>query len=376
MNFWLRALIAVLTGLLSRSIALPDNRVQGYVLHLPTNVPVADAEVILYARQHGQWNEVQRQRTDAQGRFEFAGPFAATGSSFSLSANYKGIPHFTSALEAGAQQQVIIEVYEPRQDEIPELRIVAYHLFLALRGDELEVAHLVQIDNPENWTYVGHEGIGEHRWVTEFVLPPKLFGLQSHAGKLLAAGQNLFYDTQPLLPGFTQISFTFSLDARQLRGSYIHHPRQPTDQLNIFIYPSEFDPGPPFESLGIVDLNDSLYRRLRLTNLQPGQTTLIPLPLAGSWRWALKWAALALSLLAALVMVIVGYRFAPVPSPLANAMESQALHQYRNHLLEQLAWLDDAQSSGKIRPQYQAERTCLLAQARTVFHLLEEPDNG
>jgi hypothetical protein len=362
-------LIGLLLGgaILSTGSPLLADTVRGYVLHPNTGEQVAGVEVAFYLQQEGQVDELLRKTTDGQGRFEFSGPFLQDGLSFALAAFYEGVPHFTSTLEVGAQQEVIVEVYDPTSDD-RQLRIPTHSLFLNLTGDNLDVAHLVQVENPEDKTYIGsgEEGL---RQVTRFILPSGVAGLQSHSGRLIQAGGTLFHDTQPLLPGTTQITFTFSLDAQQLDRGYVHQASYPTERLDIFLQPSDFQPGAPLRDLGVVDLHGSQYRRLQLNGLDRDQRITIPLPLVHSRRWMLKWAALGAIALAGLAATW-GLRRRRVVAP-AAIPTPQNSGQRREELLERIARLDDAHAGREDDPEYRTERARLVEQALTAFRTLE-----
>jgi len=362
----------VLAGLVLDGAALWADSVRGYVVNPVTGTRVGGVEVAFYLQQGPRLEEVLRQTTDAQGRFEFSGPFLNADLSFALAAFYQGVPHYTATLELGAQKELILEVYESTRAD-PHLRIVAHHLFLSLTGTQLDVAHLVQIDNLEDKTYIG-QGEEDPQQVTEFALPPGVFNLQSHSGSLIQAGSTRFFDTQPLLPGRSQITFTFSLDPQQLDKGYVHRVRYPTDHLEIFLQPSTLQPGAPFEDLGVADLHGSQYRRLRLTELERGQRVLIPLPLDRPRRWMLKWAALGTVLLSGILALVLS-RGLTASSP-ESVPDPGALRQYRRQLLEQLARLDDAYVGRADDRRYRNERARLVEQSLAVSRLLEGRDGG
>lgn len=367
--------IPLLIGLLLGGVILPTGNplladtVRGYVLHPGTGEPVPGVEVAFYLQQEGKADELLRKTTDEQGRFEFLGPFLRDGLSFALAAFYEGVPHFTSTLEVGAQQEVIVEVYDSTSDD-RQLRIPTHSLFLNLTGDNLDVAHLVQIENPEDKTYIGNGGEGQ-RQVARFILPAGVAGLQSHSGRLLQTSGTLFHDTQPLMPGTTQITFTFSLDAQQLDRGYEHRAGYPTERLDIFLQPSDFQPEGPFRDLGVVDLHGSQYRRLQLNELDRDQRITVPLPLVRSQRWVLKWAALGAIFLAGLATWGLHRRRAAVPTTIPD---SQNAGQHREDLLEQIARLDDAHAGREDDPEYRAERARLVEQCLAAFRLMEERD--
>lgn len=346
--------------------------VQGYVLHPASGTRVSGVEVAFYLVSGRQLDEVLRQTTDARGRFEFSGPFLSAGRPFALAAFYQQIPHFSSIFEVGAQQEIILEVYDPTEDD-RQLRIPFYSLFLSLNGRRLDVAHWVQIVNLEEKTYIGSKR-EEPRWVTEFILPKGLFALQSHIGRLIQASDVVFYDTQPLQPGITQIAFTFVLEAQRLNRGYVHLSNYPIEQLDIFLQPTTFSPGAPFEDLGLVDLHGSQYRQLRLTDLERGRRVVIPLPLKSSPRWLLKWLALSAAFAAGIAALVLGYRPAVARDFSQSPSDLRSLIQRRRVLLEEVARLDDEYANRPSDPRYQTKRTRLMEQALVLSRLVEEQD--
>lgn len=360
--------LAVLLGAVAVAQA---ETVQGYVLHAVTQQRVGGVEVAFYIRQDNQVREVLRKATDAEGRFSFSGPFLAPGLSFALAALYQEVPYFSSTLQVGAQKQVILEVYEPT-NRAEGLHIAAHHLFLSLAAERVEVVQLVHIDNPTERTYVG-QGQGTERRVTEFWLPPGAFGLQSHSGLMHQADETRFFDNQPLLPGRSQISFSFGLDGTRLREGYVHRVVYPTGRLDVFLEPASIQISAPFVDLGVVDLHGRQYRRLQLNDLQSGREITIPLPLSRPLRWMLKWVALAAAGVAGLGALALGSR---APGLARGSFDPERLRQERQRQLEELARLDDQWAGRPAEKRYLSERQQRLDQVLALTRLLEEERRG
>ena len=335
--------------------------INGYVLNPFTQARIPGIPVAFYVRQDGQILEMLRKETDAEGRFSFSGPFLQSGIHFGLAAFYDGIPYFSSTLEAGAQQQVILEVYE-KTDDPSGIRIGTHHLFFSVREDAVECVQLLQIHNVLERTYSGR-GDGQERRVTELVLPTGLFNLQSHSGLLHQAGEGRFFDNQPLPPGRSQRSFSFNLDVRNFASPYVHQVVYPTDRLEIFLDPPSTEIKPPFIDLGIVEQHGRQYRKVAMENLQPSQQVAIPLPLNPSLRWSLKWAALAGAFVAGGVALALSRQH-------LGTDHDRALER-RQHLLEELARLDDSFASRPEDPHYVDQRAHLMREAVALTQALE-----
>ena len=335
--------------------------INGYVLNPFTQARIPGIPVAFYVRQDGEILEMLRKETDAEGRFSFAGPFLQSGLHFGLAAFYDGIPYFSSTLEAGAQQQVILEVYE-KTDDPSGIRISTHHLFFSLREDAVECVQLLQIHNALERTYSG-SGDGQERQVTELALPTGLFNLQSHSGLLHQAGEGRFFDNQPLPPGRSQRSFSFHLDARNFASPYVHQVIYPTDRLEIFLDPPSTEVKPPFIDLGIIEQHGRQYQKLVLENLLPGQQVAIPLPLAPSLRWSFKWAALAGAFVAGGVALALSRQH-------PSTDRTRALER-RQQLIEELARLDDSFADRLADPHYIDQRAHLMREAVALTQALE-----
>ena len=327
--------------------------IDGYVLNPFTQARIPGIPVAFYVRQDGQILEMLRKETDAEGRFSFAGPFLQSGLHFGLAAFYDGIPYFSSTLEAGVQQQIILEVYE-KTDDSSGIQITTHHLFFSLRENAIECIQLLQIHNTLERTYSG-SGDGQERRVTELVLPTGIFNLQSHSGLLHQAGEGRFFDNQPLPPGRSQRSFSFNLDVRKFASPYVHQVIYPTDRLEFFLDPPSMDVEPPFIDLGIIEQHGRQYQKIVIENLQPSQQVEIPLPLAPSLRWSLKWVALVGAFVAGGAALALSRQHLGVDR--ARALER------RQHLIEELARLDDSFADRPEDPHYMDQRAHLMREA-------------
>lgn len=337
--------------------------VNGYVLNPLTETRLPDIEVAFYIRQEGDVSEVLRKNTDAEGNFSFAGPFLQDGLHFALAAFYEGVPYFSSTLEVGAQQQIILEVYENANDA-SALHITSHHLFLSLSEEAIECVQLLQVHNSSEHTYAG-SGSGRERRVTEFALPPNLFNLRGQSGLIQQAGPGQFFDNQALPPGSSQLSISFNLNPRDLDDAYVHQAVYATERLEVFLDPPTLEISAPFIDQGVIELHDRQYRRFVLQELSPGQRVKIPLPLSSSLRWMLKWAALAGAfLVSGLALVLSRGR----PDDASNA-DTPSLED-RQILLAEIARLDDAHAEQPQDQHYLDQRALLIVDAVALTRAL------
>lgn len=338
--------------------------VSGCVVHGVSELPVSGVPVAFQLVGERGTQEMVRCVADQEGRFSFSGPFIGNGTPFALVAWYREVPHATSTLQAGAQQEVIVEVYEPTSDP-GRLWIAAHNLFLVAHGDGLDVAQLIQLENRGERTYVAPPDARSH---AAFALPRGTYGLRNRSGKVVPGDGTRAYYTEPVLPGQTQITFTHSLDVRHLGNAYEHQVLLPTGRLDVFLSPSSLPLGAAFQDLGVVELQGMHYSRGRRLDLSPGQTVRIPLPQHTDWHMRLRWSALALACLAVAVAWCVSQRLRArgAAAPAVPPGDAASLQAYRTGLIERLAELDDAYAGATSDKDYQNERARLVEEAVAI----------
>jgi hypothetical protein len=367
---WLALAIVVLLA----TNATSADEISGFVIN--TNTAVAGAEVAFLLSGEGGLNELLRKNADAEGRFSFSGPFLNAGVSFVLVAFHNGVPYPSSALEVGAQQEILLEVFDPTDDD-SSVRIRNHHLFLSVHADHVEVSQLMHIENSGDRTYVGVVS-GDERRVTEFWLPEGVFGLESHSGQMTGLVGHRLAHTQPLVPGTTQIAFTYRLDNDQFDGTYIHVSPFATNILDVYLQPATIELDAPFVDMGEIDLHGQNYRSYRLERLTSRQQLEVELPLQISLRWALKWAVLALALSAGVVAIVVSRPWdsadrsvtpdlSPPSGQLSHRNERADLERQRREILAALAGLEEGGSDHQ-----QAAYRHLMDQAIELYVRLED----
>ncbi len=372
---WLLCGLALLCSLSLAAPAAGADPIDGYVLNPNGDQRMGGVEVAFYVRQDDQVSEIMRKTTDAAGRFRFAGPFLTAGTPFALAAFYKDVTYFSSMLEVGAQKQVILEVYEPTSDDA-DIRIVSHNLFLRVKEGVVEVIHLVQFYNGGQHAYAG-SGQGTERRVSAFRLPAGAFNIESHSGHINQADETTFFDNQPLLPGHSQLSFSFDLNTDLLDGGYWHEAAYPTERVELFVQPSTLEVGGVWADAGVMDLHGQQYRRLLMTDVAAGQRLLVPLPIDAPVRWILKWIALGGGALIGAGVLLVWKRIdRPVARTAPPALPDPDLPQHRQTLLEAIARLDRDHATDGDEETYRQTRRRLLEQAIDLTRRLEGPEHG
>ena len=357
--------------------------IEGYVVHGESGEPLGGIEVAFLIDQ-GSPEEILRKRTDREGRISFSGPFLTRNLTFLLVPFYRGIPYPTTRLQAGAQKQIVLEVFEP-DGEKADLKITKLRMVLAVIPGKIEVAHFVEIENLGRRTYTG-SGNGEERRVTEFLLPAGVFGLRSLSGDLVPGEGNRFFDTQPLPPGHSTVAFSFELDRAAAGRSYRHNFLYPTETLELYLSPPAMDLPAHFVDHGEIRIHERPYRLYLLRPESGASVVDIPLPSYGPKGWVMKWLALGSAVVTALLAagiskglrvpgetVSLRARLARTAGvdPLATREDLEAI---RSQLIEKLASFPQGDLSGDDR----AHREELMHRAEAVYQLLHgevEADN-
>jgi hypothetical protein len=367
--FWVRIRVRprcwqVASVLLLSSVTLAADTISGYVLDAQSNERLADVEVAFLVSGDAGAAEMVRHNTDAEGEFSFSGPFLTAGTAFTLVAHYGGLEYATDPLTVGAQDQVIIEVFDATEDA-SQIRVEGHHLFLSLTEAGIDVAQMVHFDNLGASTYMG-ERAGGGRRVLQLQVPPGNLALQGHSGEVLRASPTRLFTATPMPPGRSQVAFTVQLPGEGFGGVYEHETLYPTKRLELFVQPSNVElPAPLFQDLGEIQLHDQGYRHYRVTDLSPGRKVLVPLPYSQPLRWALKWGMLAFVLVTFAAVILITRPTAAPPTP-------ASLSDEREMLIRQLAQLDDriAAASGVDADDLQQQRAKLKERVADLYRQL------
>jgi len=341
--------------------------VRGYVLK--DSKRISEVEVAFYMNQGEKATEIARKASDENGQFLFAGPFIQPGMPFALAAFYKGVPYHSSTLEVAAQKEILIEVFDTTS-VAKKLHIDTHHLFVTVTKAKINVVHLVQMNNEKNQTFVGNMANGV-RHVSKFLLDKNLFDLQNYSGHFHQTNESTFFDSQPLPPGVTQLSFSFNLDPSELGGGYKHDVVYPTSRLEAFIQPTSIDISNGWEDLGVIDLHGTTYRRILKRDLPSGESAFINLPLPIAIRNLFKWGALTTCLIVSCFALCWNNPNRLHQSSLFSGSKSKTLADRRSELVLKIAHLDKKWANKRENPNYLEQRKKIILDAIKITKQLE-----
>jgi len=291
--------------------------IRGYVLDGQTGQPQPGVPVVLQAwEQPADALALARAQSDAQGRFTLTSPQVRAGFPFRLVASYCGVAQSSARLQAGEQDLVIVEVYPPTDDP-SDIRVAAHAVFLNAESGRVDVAHLLYVDNGADAVYTGARA-GDGGGVTPLWLPAAAFGLEQHAADFTAARGDTVFDGRPLLPGRTQVAYSFSLDQASVGGRIEQRVLLPTDQLDIFIHPAAIALPEGFVDLGQAEIDGLAYHQGRRTDVRSGEGFVVPLASEADPGAFVRWGALFVALGVAGVTLWSSRRVVPQHEPVGR----------------------------------------------------------
>jgi hypothetical protein len=350
-----RQLAAALWLLVAPAGAVAGGQLQGWVVAPATGARIAGLPLSLSAPGPDSVQWVATATTDGQGAFRFRDERLADSLQVVLTAEYQGVPHTSSPLRVGDQQQVIFEVFPPTQSD-PGIRLAGMSAFIQATADGLQVVEWLQVDNPGAAAFVG----GGRGVVTELALPAGAQAVRSLGAPLVTEASGRIGDARPLLPGITEIAFAYTVPAVDGRVEWSVERPYRCAQVDIFVQPAGYHAPPDFADLGPVEVQGNRYRRLRHAALAPGAR--LTLAFGGGegqldgWPWVALGVAVGLGVLVA----VLGRRQPRPGQPGGRGLGS------RGALVAQIARLDELYRDDESNPEYRQRRAELVRRAVAV----------
>lgn len=382
-------------------------QIVGRVLNGTTGDPMAGLTVSLNPFESFTELPTVQAETSADGEFVFGD--LPTGSEFVylLTADYGGNT-FGSDIVSFADGQdtleVPLQVYETSATA-GEITVSLAQWFIDSHQGALLVGELYRINHDSDRVFTGGEEIAPGRnAVLRFNLPPEATSLVLDGGEI---GQRFILtdegvvDTQPLLPGGSQILLRYLLPYDGTRAELAHSVPYPVERLNVLVVDGpEVTTG--LQSMGPQTVADQQWNSFETSSLPAGEV--VSLSLSGlaraesqaagvpgssaavlSYNPNLLYAVGGLALLAVLG-VFTGYllRKSPVGdasdrSLAAQAMAPQAvdLTAERARLLASIAQMDDQYAAGELEEaSYLSARSAQKRRLLWVDQQLAQPEQG
>ncbi len=348
-------LAAALWLLVSPAGALAGGLLQGWVVAPASGTRIAGLPVSLYTPGPDSLQWMGSAVTDARGAFCFRDPRLADSLQVVLTAEYQGVPHNSSRLLVGEQQQVILEVFPPTQSD-PGIRLAGMSAFVQATAEGLQVVEWLQVDNPGSAAFVG----GGRGVVTDLGLPAGVQAVRSLGPPLVTDASGRVGDGRPLLPGITEIAFAYRVPAAEGRAEWSVQRPYRCDQVDVFVQPAEYHAPPDFADLGPVEVEGIRYRRLRHAALAPGARLTLTFGAGEGQLDGWPWVALGMVVGLGVLVAVLGRR-----QPRPGRAGARGLGS-RGALVAQIARLDEQYRDDESNPEYRQRRAELVRRAVAV----------
>ncbi len=345
--------------------------------------PVGGTELTLTTFKNGLPGLEQKVLSDSSGKFQFNGLSLDAGNTYGISTRFQDAGYFSQPITLTADtptQAVAIDVYDSTtSDEF--IRAVNGHLLVKADQGAVQVLEVWRFVNSGDRTYIGAAG-KTPRTTLRFTLPAGATTVSPGEGFAPVTTETGVADTLPVMPGPTDISFTYVL---HYQGSGLTLSRKAdyaTASFGILVE----DTGVKVSSVALgkpepLNMGTAKYLFLSKKDIAAGTdfdasfTDLDKVSTGGTtspgqgfpWSWLVS-GILAIALVAVLVYPQLRKRQA-IASPgdgEAETTDNPESPDEDKTLLQELALLDDDYEAGKIKaPEYKTRR------AQTKARLLE-----
>lgn len=219
----------------------PDGVIDGQVvLQTGNGSSLAEIGVTLIFLTDEMGRETRTTKTDAQGKFEFAG--LDTDNEYMVSVYYEGINYYYPVVFGAGEVRVPIEVSvcdTTTSDD--RIRVTLAHAIINVSEETISVTQVFLLINDSDRTYVEKEEAADGEThgtlvftlpegATDFDAPPEL--VQDY----IFLDNNKVADTLPFPPGERQLVYSYKL-AREIAGDFILNLviDYPTDRIEVMV---------------------------------------------------------------------------------------------------------------------------------------------
>jgi hypothetical protein len=314
------AVAVVAAGIIAWAISAPveaapgGGTVAGLVRNATTGAPVADSPVQIVFISGQAAEPVGEARSDAGGRFAFAGLIDGR---YLISARHQGVSYAAHAVVAGsAPVDVTVTVY----DVSPQVALRAALLGVAVevRGGYVRVSEVVHLQNPSTRTFLGD---------LTFALPAGArFVVFSDGFHQPRGDGGAITDRLIVRPGTHQVAYQYSL-----RGdgevSLARRLTLPVDRLELFVDAPAEARSARVQALPMVTNEGRTYTRAGGRAVPAGDLELTIVGVPGARLWVAPVAAGMLAAVLIVGLMLAMTRKANGPSPEAEGDAGDAQNQ-------------------------------------------------
>lgn len=348
----------------------------------------AGQEVLLMVFSKGVRAQQRKATTDGKGNFKFTGLPLDPKLLYIITANHNNVLYVSERIKLVDSRTVnyILTVYETT-DSDEDIAIESHHLVVDLEPEGYRIIEMVTLNNSGNRTVVGSERGGEQGVFPLFFPLPRGYGdlqiTEMIPSQFVHERPDGFYVQKHLLPGQSQMNFTYQLPALPLPLKWNKKVKYPTKNLSVFYGGFNADVSSnKLTKMGVMKFGDRDYQFLKGEKLTSNSSFSIFLRSSiGGTAWvAQNQALLAVIFIAGLCavlgtfIVLKGMRQKPVE---VGAVTADDITEQRNELIESIASLDERFEAGDIsRKAYERERSEKKIQLLEIVRLMENKAGG
>ncbi len=329
-------------------------------------------------------------KTDDKGDFIFTDLPIDPNLIYMVTANYHDVLYHAGriSLKDSNEVEAKLTVYETTESD-ENISIESEHIIVErAEGGGITFIEIVSMVNTGNQTYVSHTSDDKKKAFTlSFPLPQgytRLKLMDMISPQFIKQEDDGFSIARSLLPGKSQISFTYQLPATLLPLKWNRRVIYPTAKINLLYG----DPNARIDSkeltdMGLMEFGNQKYLLLQGDGFPRGSS--LTITIGGETR-TMDWVRYNQGLLVIIFMVALGavlgvfmvLRKTKPPAEEVRAYSTSDIEEQRSELIEYIAGLDDRFKAGELsRREYEKDRqekkAHLVQIVRMIEHGKEEP---
>ncbi len=357
--------------------------IEGRVLNgTDESILYAGQEVLLMVFSKGVRTQQRKATTDGKGNFRFTGLPVNPKLLYIITANYNNVLYVSERIKLvdSRKANYILTVYETT-DSDKDIAIESHHLIVELEPGGYRIVEMLTLNNKGNRTVVSSERSDEQRAFPLFFPLPRGYRdlkiMERIPSNRIEEKPDGFYVQKHLLPGQSQMNYTYQLPELPLPLKWSKKVKYPTKNLSVFYGGFNADiSSNKLKNMGVMKFGDRDYLFLKGEKLPANSSFSIFLRSSiGGTAWVAQNQALLTVIFIAGLCVVLGTfivlrRMRQKPGEV-EAVSADDSAEQRNELIESIASLDERFEAGEIsRKAYERERGEKKVQLLEIIRLM------
>lgn len=293
-------------------------------------------------------------KTDAEGRFVFDGLSTESGYGYEVGITFQEAEYYSEWLsfdEGESSKSTGVIVYDATTSD-EAIRVTMSHTIIYINQGSLQFEEYFLFVNEADRTYIGSKEVTAdgRKETLRFSLPADAIELQPGNGLMTCCvfdSEDGFIDTMPVLPGSTEVVYSFTVENDSGAYIYSRNVNYPTARYDLVFQGENIEViGGQLKVEEPMDIEDTLFSHLSGENIASGNTLAVQfsgLP-ESNVHGVVKWVVPVLIGL----LVGAGFVYRMKKRQLQPVSPEDSLDQMRQRLLVELAQVDNDFDSGRI----------------------------